>query len=576
MTELAVQDSELRELLVDELDLVSTALFDAACQASRRLKISALRALTERARIPLAFVLAQLAQKWGVGFTDLRVTNIEAKALRLIKEDFARAHVLVGFAVADGRLSVAMADPRDRKTIADLQRLTGKQIEPHLAHAAVIHRAHLLYRGDLRELLNQTAGEAAQPATKTNEEASAADLLTRILEYAVASGASDIHIEPYEMEGLVRYRIDGTLQEVLSIPSKLLPSLTARVKVLSGMRIDERRAAQDGRCEAAVGGLPIDLRVSSVPTYWGEKVVLRVISKETVALDLEDLGLTAADYPKVLRNLLRPFGMILITGPTGSGKTTSLYAMITRLGAERQNVVNISTIEDPVEHPIPRVNQITVNAAAGVDFASGLRSLLRQDPDIIMVGEIRDRETADIAVRAALVGRLLLSTLHTNDATSAVPRLIDMGIEPFLLASTLQLVVAQRLVRRICPGCRVSLSRDAPAYEALVYAPAFTAAVSRLRARHVLPESGDPLSRIRLFHGGGCAQCNGTGYRGRVGLFELFEMDDRCRQMIMRREDASSIRGAAVAAGMKTMFEDAVAKTLLGETTADEILRGTV
>jgi type II secretory ATPase GspE/PulE/Tfp pilus assembly ATPase PilB-like protein len=322
-----------------------------------------------------------------------------------------------------------------------------------------------------------------------------------------------------------------------------------------------------------LGGFKIDLRASSLPTHWGEKVVLRVLSKENVTLDLEDLGLGGSDYEVVLRNILRPFGMILITGPTGSGKTTSLYAMMMRLGAERQNVVNISTIEDPVEYTMPRVNQVQINPTAGIEFATGLRALLRQDPDIIMVGEIRDGETAEIAVRSALVGRLLLSTLHTNDATGAVSRLIDMGIEPFLLASTLSLVIAQRLVRRICVSCRESVVANTSILKALRARPDFEQIIQVLQEQGVLGKGGDPLAGIRLFRWKGCSQCHGSGFRGRLGVFELFEINDRYRSMIMERQDTSAIRAEAIAAGMKTMFQDGIGKAFFGETTLEEVFR---
>ncbi len=300
---------------------------------------------------------------------------------------------------------------------------------------------------------------------------------------------------------------------------------------------------------------------------------MRVLSGETILLDLEDLGLSTSDYQIVLRNILRPFGMVLMTGPTGSGKSTSLYTMLIRIGAERQNVVNISTIEDPIEYTIPRVSQIPVNPGAGVEFATGLRALLRQDPDVIMVGEIRDRETAEIGVRAALVGRLLLSTLHTNDAVGAVPRLLDMGIEPFLLASSLSLVVAQRLVRRICVSCRESLPPDASLLRTLRLRADFDETIRVLQQEGVLSRAADPLSGIRLFRGKGCRQCQGSGFRGRLGVFELFEVDDQIRTMIMERRGASSIRAAAIGKGMKTMLQDGLAKVFLGETTMEEGLR---
>ncbi len=281
----------------------------------------------------------------------------------------------------------------------------------------------------------------------------------------------------------------------------------------------------------------------------------------------------SADYERTLHILLRPFGMILVTGPTGSGKSTTLYAMLSRVGAERRNIVNISTVEDPVEYTLPRVNQVSINPNAGMAFSSALHTLLRQDPDIIMVGEIRDLETAEIAVRAALVGRLLLSTLHTNDATGAVPRLVDMGVEPYLLASTLTLVVGQRLVRRICPNCRESVPAEGAAWDALRSRPDFEELIHALQRQGALAKGANPLAGIRLFKGKGCIQCGSTGFRGRLGIFELFEIDDEIRHMMTKCEDAMTIRAAAMASGMKTLFQDGLAKALLGQTTLEEVFR---
>jgi type IV pilus assembly protein PilB len=577
MRALEVTTEELKTLLVDQLESIDEVGFEKARVMANQLKIPLERTLVERGHIPMGFLLQQLAQTWGVNFIDLKVNDIATEALRTLPEKYARAHTLIPFAINGRQLHLAMWNPRDRRLLGEIEQLSGRQPIAYLAPETAIQRAHLLYKGNLREMLenaviNETS-TVATPRRPGNEDPSAVQLLNQILEYSAVARASDIHVEPYELEGLIRYRIDGALQEVLSLPPAMLVPLVARIKILAGMRIDERRAPQDGRFEADLGGFKIDLRVSSLPTHWGEKVVLRVLSKENVILDLEDLGLGSSDYDIVHRNLLRPFGMILITGPTGSGKTTSLYAMVMRVGIERQNVVNISTIEDPVEYTMPRVNQVQVNPSAGLEFATGLRALLRQDPDIIMVGEIRDRETVEIAVRSALVGRLLLSTLHTNDATGAVSRLLDMQVEPFLLASTLALVVAQRLVRRICLNCRESLTPDTSVLKALCSRPDFDRTVDVLQAQGVLGRGDDPLSGIRLFRGKGCPQCHGSGFRGRLGLFELFEIDDHIRSMIMECQDTSAIRSEAIARGMKTMFQDGLAKVFVGETTLEEVFR---
>jgi type IV pilus assembly protein PilB len=552
---------EARELFVRSLELLTDAEFDAAAELSRKLRIPLERALADRGRIPLRFLLEQIAGSWGVKYTDLKVHAVDARALGTIREDLARRHRAVAFRLDGKRLSVAMADPRDERARADLARLTGLEIVAYLAQDSDIQRALMLYRSDLRGLLEGREGGLAA----TGDSAPVA-VLDRLLQYAAVTGASDVHVEPFEAETLVRCRVDGVLRDVISLPAAAAQPLAARIKAISSMRIDDRRSAQDGRLTHDAGGIRLDLRVSSLPCHWGEKVVLRVVPNAAMAIDLETLGLGDEDYAVVLRNVERPFGMVLVTGPTGCGKSTTLYAMLMRIGAENRSLLNISTIEDPVENPLPRVTQVSANPAAGIDFAAGLRALLRQDPDVIMVGEIRDRETAEVAVRSALIGRLLFSTLHTNDTASAIPRLIDMGVEPYLLASTLRLVMAQRLVRRICPACRESVEID-------------DAALSLLRERRDLDLALDDLlgreggPNTRVFRGRGCSQCDGTGYRGRVGLFEVLEVNEDVRRLALTRADAATIRDAAIASGMRTMFRNGFTKVLLGETTIDELAR---
>jgi type IV pilus assembly protein PilB len=576
MNRLRVSEGELRRLLVERLEIIDAAEFDRARAMAARLRLPLERALVERGRVPYAFLLRQLADAWGVAFLDVKAGDVDVEALRAVSEEYARRHGLVPVRLDGNVLRVAMCDPRERRVIDEIERMTKLTVVPVLAPEIAIARAQLLYRGDLRELLERTAAEAGAIVTAPGgpgDDASATRLLDRILQYAALASASDIHVEPYDLEGLVRCRVDGALIEILSLPVSALAPLVARVKVLARLRIDERRVPQDGRFEVDLTGLRLDLRVSTLPTQWGEKLVLRVLPKEQMFLDLEDLGLSERHYVVVRERVLAPFGMVLVTGPTGSGKSTSLYAILVRIAAERQNQVNISTIEDPVEYTLPRVTQTAVHVAGGLDFAGGLRALLRQDPDVIMVGEIRDRETATIAVRAALVGRLLLSTLHTNDATSAVARLLDMDVEPYLVASTLSLVVAQRLVRRICATCRESAPAEEAALAALRARPDFAETIDVLQHDGVLATGTDPLAAVRFFRGRGCVQCGGTGFRSRTGVFEIFAVDDRVRRMIMDRADGTAIRAAAVQAGMRTMFQDGLAKAILGETTLDEVIR---
>lgn len=577
MSELKVSNEELQALLVQQLGVIDQADFNRASTLAQRLRTPLIHTLTEQGRIPQAFLLEQLARSWQVGFVDLTIGHMKGDILGTLQETFARKHLLVPFDREGDQLHVAMADPRERNVVSEMERITGLHVHPFLATEASIRRAQLLYKKELREILNRSTTEKTTdltPARQHDEnESTIVDAVQRLLLYAAVTRASDIHIEPFELETVVRYRVDGVMREVFSLTPALQLPLVSRIKILSGMRIDERRIPQDGRFEANLDGFKVDLRVASVPTQWGEKIVLRILSKDNVIIDLEDLGLVPPDYQIVLRNIMKPFGMVLITGPTGSGKSTTLYAMLMRIGTERQNIVNISTIEEPVEYSIPRVNQTQVNHQTGVQFSTGLRALLRQDPDIIMVGEIRDKETAEIAVQAALVGRLLLSTLHTNDSTGSIPRLLDIGVEPYLLSSSLTLVVAQRLIRKICKNCRESVTPNARVLESIQSRPDFSETIGVLQRQGILRKTHNGLAGVRLYVGKGCTQCQGSGFAGRVGLFELFEVDEDIRDLIMQRKPASFIRSTAIMKGMKTMFQDGLAKAFMGETTIEEVFR---
>lgn len=577
MPELKVSDEELQSLLVEDLGVIDQADFSRASKLAARLRAPLIHTLVEQGRIPQAFLLDQLARSWNVKFVDLTIGHVKGDIICTLQETFSRKHLAIPFDRDGDQLHVAMVDPRERNVVSEIERITGLRVSPFLATEASIRRAQLLYKKELREILDRSTTEKTTELMpgkqQTGNESTIVDAVQRLLLYAAVTRASDIHIEPFELETVVRYRVDGVMREVFSFSPALQLPLVSRIKILSSMRIDERRIPQDGRFEADLDGFKMDLRVASVPTQWGEKIVLRILSKDNVIIDLEDLGLVPADYQIILRNILKPFGMVLITGPTGSGKSTTLYAMLMRIGTERQNIVNISTIEEPVEYSIPRVNQTQVNHQTGVHFATGLRALLRQDPDVIMVGEIRDKETAEIAVQAALVGRLLLSTLHTNDSTGSIPRLLDIGVEPYLLSSSMTLVVAQRLIRRICKNCRESVTPSTKILESIQSRPDFSETIAVLQRQGILRKTYDGLAGIRLYQGKGCAQCQGSGFVGRVGLFELFEIDEDIRDLIMQRKPASFIRSTAIMKGMKTMFQDGLAKAFMGETTIEEVFR---
>jgi type IV pilus assembly protein PilB len=571
---LALSDRELRDLLVTDLELVTPEEFEKAVGVAARRKLPLERAVSEQAKLPFRQLLHEIGRAWGVPFIDLKVGDVKPEALRLVREETARAKGLVAYGATADTIHVAMMNPRDRDTIRELSRMTNREVKARLGTESSIRRAQLLYHPDLvQQLRRSVASQGVAAALSPQQEAVAADALTHVLEFAAVTGASDIHIEPFELEAVIRYRIDGVLHEVMTASPSLCQSLTSRIKVLSGLRVDEKRAAQDGRFEADLSGVLVDLRVSTLPTMWGEKTVMRVLSRDQVLMDIEGLGFSGIDYELISSFLTRPHGMVLVTGPTGSGKTSTLYAFLMRIGSDRRNIVNLSTIEDPIEYTMPRVNQVPVNPAAGMDFANGLRALLRQDPDVIMVGEIRDRETADTATRAALVGRLLFSSLHTNDSTSAVARMLDMGAEPYLLASTLAVVVAQRLVRRLCPSCRGSYKPDAREVAALRSRNDFAHLGRGLREHGVISASEDWIDEIRFFRSTGCNDCRMTGYRGRVGIFEIFPVTDAVRPLIIDQKDNSILRQAAITAGMRTMFMDGVAKAVMGETSLEEVFR---
>jgi type IV pilus assembly protein PilB len=574
---LPIADAELRSIVVDELGLVEPAEYDLVASTAARRQMPVVRAVAERAGVPYVQLLQHIAEHWELDYVELRASDVSFRALMTLPEAHARRLGAVPFALQDGKLHVAFRNPRDRQALAEVQRLVRTPVRPFLADEGAIHRACLFYRPGLQDLF-QRAGLGQLPVLLPEPgrpENTPADLLSRLIEYAACGGASDIHIEPFEHETVVRFRIDGVLQEVVVLAPTLATPLIARVKVLSQMRVDEKRIPQDGRMHADLGGFRVEMRASSLPTMWGEKIVLRVLSSDPVLLDLSDLGLSPEDLALVVRHVLQPHGLVLVTGPTGSGKTTSLYSFLLRVSAERQSVVNISTVEDPIEYTMARINQVPIRAEAGMDFANGLRALLRQDPDVIMVGEIRDRETAEMAVRAALVGRLVLSSLHTNDAASVVPRLLDMGVEPYLLASTLSLVIAQRLVRRLCEHCRETRPPSPELLEALKRRDDWEFVLAGLRARGIIGAGQQNLDVLQMFHGRGCERCHGTGYRGRLALFELLAIGDRLRRLTSARGDAALIKQTALEEGLRPMIVDGLSKVILGLTTPEEVLRAT-
>jgi len=519
---------------------------------------------------PAAAVDARaLAADWGLPWTDtVDASDIDPELLAPLPMQFAKRNAVLPLRAGADGLHVVIADPRAVAALDDLRLLYGRRVRPMVAPAAAIadaiNRAYDRASGSAADLmgdlseerLDLIATELEEPRDllEADDEAPIIRLVNSLLFQAVKDRASDIHIEPFERSLTVRFRIDGILYDVISPPKRFQPIIVSRVKIMAGLNIAEKRLPQDGRLRTKVAGKNVDVRVSVVPTAFGERVVLRILDQGASVLGLEELGLTGRNLALVGRLIRQNHGVVLVTGPTGSGKTTTLYAAISTINSTERNII---TIEDPIEYQLEGVGQIQVNPKIDLTFANGLRSILRQDPDVIMVGEIRDSETAEIAIQAALTGHLVFSTLHTNDAASAVTRLVEMGTEPFLVSSSVIAVMAQRLVRRVCVGCRRTVT---PSPEVL-------------RELGLTPErvAGKPIYAT----GDGCEACKHTGYRGRTGIHELMVVDDDVRALIMRSSDAAAIRRAAIAAGMPALREDGAAKILAGETTVEEVLRVT-
>jgi len=515
-------------------------------------------------------VIKAKGEYYGIPFVDLAEKGSDPVVVELIPKAVALKFKMIPFALSgDGKeLSVAFANPLDSEAIEFARAKSGKEIKPFIAVPEDIEKA-------IEERYEQNLTTEVTEALKENEFKSEvktlditkdgqvlrkepiAKIVTTILEFAVRYRASDVHIEPEEDKTRVRYRIDGILHEKLILPKSVHEALVSRIKVLTDMKIDEKRVPQDGRFNFKTDGQEVDLRVSTLPTVHGEKVVMRLLKKSGGVPTLQELGLRGRALKNLEDAILRPHGIILICGPTGSGKTTTLYSILSKINTTK---VNIVTIEDPVEYKIPGVNQVQINPAAGLTFASGLRAFLRQDPNIIMVGEIRDRETTDLAIQASLTGHLVFSTIHTKSAAQVIPRLLDMGAEPYLLASTITAVVAQRICRRICNACRETYEPPEEVKESIK---------KELGLLYPLKEN----EKLVLSRGKGCQECNNTGYLGRIGIFEVMPVTEKVARLISERCTSLDLQKLAEEEGMVTMKQDGFLKVLEGITTIEEILR---
>ena len=518
-------------------------------------------ALLEKAVITDEQLGQALAVHFKLPFVNLSKLDISEEVFGVIPDRVTRKQKVVVFARDANGVKVAVVDPTASRPVLEMvAKKTGQKVLPHLATLRDIQSALRVYQGDVQKIVdNLLAEDIGRTAEAVLEDPPVARIVDAIVETAYQNRASDIHIEPEEGSGLVRYRIDGVLQEVMRAPKRLHERIMTRIKVLSSLRTDEHMAAQDGKMRAQLDEENLDIRVSILPIADGEKAVLRLLSSRSRQYTLHDLGMSEADLAKLTRAFGKSYGAILCTGPTGSGKTTTIYAILKIINTREKN---ITTIEDPVEYRIRGANQIQVNPKTNLTFASGLRSILRQDPNVIFVGEIRDGETAGIAINAALTGHLVLSTLHTNDAATAIPRLIDMKVEPFLVASTVAVILAQRLVRQICPVCK---HESTMTHEEMI--KSFPA--------DVIKENWGTKPKYPVFKGQGCKLCRLSGYQGRVGLFEVLEVTAGIRKLIIEKADADVIARAARTEGMKTILGDGFAKIAAGVTTVEEVLRVT-
>jgi type IV pilus assembly protein PilB len=566
---ISLPKEKLKRLLVSE-EIVSSDDFDTAYKEAERKEQNVTDILISKGLISKSYFYTLLAKSLGVEIVHLSASKINEEVMRLIPQEVARSKRAVVFDRSpDGSFSVAMEDPTNLEAIDFLTLQLGAPVKPFLVADADLESGFLLYERrkakDFASTLKERIAESVKVASRGNVEDVAKDvpivsLLETLVSYAASSHASDIHFEALEDTVLVRYRIDGVMREIARIPKEVHPVLVARIKILAGLRVDEHSHPQDGRFRHMVGGSKrVDVRVSIIPTFSGEKAVLRLLSSSGQPLSFSDLGMLEDQASAMEQAIKKSYGMVLICGPTGSGKTTTLYSVLNTLNRPE---VNIVTIEDPIEYNVRYINQIQVNPRAGITFASGLRSILRQDPNVIMVGEIRDGDTANISVQAALTGHLVLSSLHTNDAPTAVPRLFDMGIPPFLVAAVLSAISSQRLVRKIHTDCIESEVPDEKLRESISDNLKLVSHEKEL----ALPKT--------IYRGKGCPACGNTGYSGRVGIFETLVLTDNERKLIIQDDfSLDQLRASARESGMISMVEDGMRKVERGITTIEELLR---
>lgn len=556
-----VSDDKIYQI-ISKYGLIKPDVLDTALKTSQDKKIDFVSFLIDQELIKAQEIGQLIANNLHVKYVNLAKENIKTEILLQLPEIVARKQKMLIFRRDAEGTHVAMADPFDYPMIKSLEKKLGDKVIAYYSTDHELEDALRLYKKSIQtEYVSNIQKNAMKAQGASKEDVSVIRLVDDIINYGFMNHASDVHIEPTEKEIVIRFRIDGLLYDIMNLPKNILDMIVTRIKILAKLRTDETRAAQDGKIVTEVEGSKLDIRVSVLPTVHGEKVVMRLLSSQGRYFTLEELGMVDHDLKVVNEAVNKPYGMILSTGPTGSGKTTTLYALIKILN---KRDINICTIEDPVEYSLDGVNQVQVNPATNLTFAQGLRSLLRQDPDIIMVGEIRDNETAGIAVNSAMTGHLVLSTLHTNDAATALPRFLDMQIEPFLIASTVNVVIGQRLVRKICMKCIYSYTLSPQEVDDIRREINIDKFVNTAQVKE-----------IRLYRGKGCDACNHSGYSGRIGIFEVLKIEDNIRELIVARVDSDQLAKKAIANGMTTMLEDGFMKAFSGKTTIEEIFRVT-
>ena len=580
-----IENKKLKEFLLDS-NVIPPDEIEKSFEEASRAKKSLGQVLLDKEIISEIELKKIYAYILGIPFVDLSREIVSADILQIVPEPIAKKYNIIAFEKSGNNLKIAMTDPEDLQTIDFIKKKTGLKIIPCLTTVESIKTILKQYAKSLKAEFGDIIDTSAQQISSDEKEDEndlekiARDLpvvriVDTLLKHAILQSASDIHIEPDEKEVRVRYRIDGILHDAMSLPKEVLSGIVARIKVLSNLKLDEHRLPQDGRFKIAKGDIKISFRVSILPVFDGEKIVMRLLDESSKGLTLEKIGLRGQALEIIHQEIKKPNGMILVTGPTGSGKTTTLYTMMDILNTPQ---VNISTVEDPVEYRMPKVNQTQINPKIGMTFAAALRSLLRQDPDIVMVGEIRDNETLEIAIHAAMTGHLVLSTLHTNNAAGALPRMLDMGSEAFLLASTVNVVAGQRLVRRLCPECRTEYSLDEMEIKSLESILNLDEILDYLKKSKELKEkikSSAKFGDLKFFKPKGCDQCAQEGYRGRIGIYEVLDVNESIQKMIVQSASTEDIERKAKENGMATMAQDGFLKAVQGITSVEEVLRVT-